>query len=145
MSIHTVNSSVQPVINEGNTMSETAARSEKDKEEEEHDGFHTIWHVGVWMFGLAILALMDWWWPGILVLVAISVIGGTIGEEYLKRRSDRERVVTAMKVAQTARAEALPERCPACGAPLSTKSVIWRSESTASCPYCNTSVKATRV
>ena len=26
----------------------------------------------IWLIGLAILAWQDWWWPGILILVAIS-------------------------------------------------------------------------
>jgi hypothetical protein len=31
-------------------------------------------HGAIWLIGLAILAWQDWWWPGILVLIAISLI-----------------------------------------------------------------------
>src|SRR5438067_9139090 len=31
-------------------------------------------HGAVWLIGLAILAWTGWWWPGILVLLAISTL-----------------------------------------------------------------------
>ena len=38
-------------------------------------------HAAIWLIGLAVLAIFDWWWPGILVLVAIS----GLYEAYLRR------------------------------------------------------------
>ncbi len=32
----------------------------------------------LWMFGIAALAATGWWWPGILVLVGLSAILGSI-------------------------------------------------------------------
>ena len=31
-------------------------------------------HAALWLVGLAVLAITDSWWPGILILVAISVL-----------------------------------------------------------------------
>src|SRR5271169_6906309 len=31
-------------------------------------------HAAVWLIGLAVLAWQGWWWPGILVLVGLSLV-----------------------------------------------------------------------
>ena len=31
---------------------------------------------GMWLIGIAVLALTGWWWPGIMVLVGISALAG---------------------------------------------------------------------
>jgi hypothetical protein len=33
---------------------------------------------GIWLIGIAVLAVTGWWWPGILVLVGASAILGAI-------------------------------------------------------------------
>ena len=98
----------------------------------------------IWLIGLAIIALRGWWWPGILVLVAISGLTQALIASYLDKNAAREEAVVKQKNLEETRATALPEQCPGCGAPLDTKRVIWRSDTTASCPYCNKSIKASR-
>lgn len=98
----------------------------------------------VWTLGLAVLAWQGWWWPGIMVLVAISAISGPLFAVYLERRKETEKSTETRVRVETERAEALPHQCTACGAPISATSVLWRSQTTASCPYCNSSIKATK-
>jgi len=31
---------------------------------------------GLWLIGIAVLAITNWWWPGIMVLVGISALAG---------------------------------------------------------------------
>jgi ribosomal protein L40E len=33
---------------------------------------------GIWLIGIAVLAVTGWWWPGIMVLVGLSAIFGAI-------------------------------------------------------------------
>ena len=95
-----------------------------------------------WTLGLAIIAWLDWWWPGIMVLVAISAIASPVLAMVQQRREDDYKAEETERALHTARAETLPARCPACGAPLSAATVNWRSPTTATCPYCDTAVKA---
>jgi hypothetical protein len=97
----------------------------------------------VWLIGLAILAWRDWWWPGILVLVAISGLVQAGIQMYLSNRNKtREEVSEAKNVAKE-RAEWLPSICPTCGAPLSVSTVHWIGPATADCPYCKANLKKT--
>jgi hypothetical protein len=97
----------------------------------------------VWLIGLAILAWRDWWWPGILVLVAISGLVQAGIQMYLSNRNKtREEVSEAKNVAKE-RAEWLPSICPTCGAPLSVSTVHWTGPATADCPYCKANLKKT--
>lgn len=93
-------------------------------------------HGAIWLIGIAILAWQGWWWPGILVLAAIS---GLV-EAGLRLYTDRARHTEAV---QAARIRNLPEHCPNCGGPLSPDSVIWADDVTAICPYCKASIKTT--
>lgn len=96
------------------------------------------------MIGFVILAYKGWWWPGILVLTAISMLTQAAVSMYLKPGQDAERAAVAQRALDDERAGALPEHCPACGGPLTVASVTWLSSSTASCPYCRTAIKAAR-
>jgi len=88
----------------------------------------------VWMLGIAILAWQDWWWPGILVLVAISGLAQGIVQLYYSRTNE-ERQLTQERAAW------LPSICPNCGGPLSVSTVNWTGSDTADCPYCKANLK----
>jgi hypothetical protein len=92
----------------------------------------------IWLIGLAILAWQNWWWPGILILVAISSIYQAVVHTYV-RRAEEEKEVSHR------RETLLPENCPNCGSPITVDRVTWVSDTTASCPYCNSSIKATEI
>ncbi len=90
----------------------------------------------VWLIGLAILFWQGWFWPGILVLVAISGLAQAGLQLYVNRRQEQ----ATLEIERAAR---LPETCPNCGGPLDASSVRWTSANTAVCPYCNASIKTT--
>ena len=95
----------------------------------------------VWLIGLAILAWQDWWWPGILVLLAISGLVQAGIQMYLSKQSETHQVISAEQDLAKERGEWLPSVCPACGAPLSVSTVHWTGPATADCPYCKANIK----
>ncbi|MCB0158715.1 MAG: hypothetical protein KDD83_11340 [Caldilineaceae bacterium] len=90
----------------------------------------------IWLIGLAILAWQGWWWPGILVLVAISGLTEA-GLKWYANKQQHAQTVAAV------RRTAVPATCPNCGSPITADTVKWTSETTAACPYCGTVVTAT--
>jgi hypothetical protein len=105
----------------------------------------------IWLIGLAILALYDWWWPGILVLVAVSMLSqGLI--QYLvpsavevSKGSEETRPVLDTPVTSNTNpspsqpaypTDRLPSECPKCTAPIRGMEVRWTGPQSADCPYC---------
>ena len=108
-------------------------------------------HTAVWLIGLAILFWKGWWWPGILVLVAISailevVIQRAVPEAVAPELEPKEKVeaqvpsppVTPAAPEPQHRADLLPSKCPGCGAPVRGHEVEWTGPQSADCPYCGT-------
>ena len=96
----------------------------------------------IWLIGIAILAWQNWWWPGILILVAISglteaLIRMQVSRQQARIVADRE----ATELAAT-RALHLPEVCPSCGSPVNADEVTWTGEKTATCAFCASNLKA---
>jgi hypothetical protein len=105
----------------------------------------------IWLLGLAVLFFTGNWFPGIFVLMAVSALSQAAIYAYVKSGEERRAQAEAQRVAQVrqleaedARAGALPPVCPGCGAPLTATTVLWRSATTAACPYCNRMVKASQ-
>jgi DNA-directed RNA polymerase subunit RPC12/RpoP len=120
-------------------------------------------HAALWLVGLAVLAITDNWWPGILILVAISILlesavkrgdqsNGDVEEpktvidekpEVTRASPPRVETVTPPRVVPSAEArkvEWLPLNCPKCGAPTRAADVRWTSEASAACPYCGSNL-----
>jgi hypothetical protein len=97
----------------------------------------------IWLVGLAILAWQNWWWPGILVLVALSGLVQAGLQMYLSKQSQTQQEIGQAKDLAKERGEWLPSICPACGAPLSVSTVNWTGPATADCPYCKANLKKT--
>jgi hypothetical protein len=95
----------------------------------------------VWLIGLAILAWQNWWWPGILVLIAISGLVQAGIQMYLADQHKAQQEKTEQIELGKGRAEWLPSICPNCGAPLSVAAVHWTGPVTADCPYCKANLK----
>jgi hypothetical protein len=89
----------------------------------------------IWLIGLAIIAWRGWWWPGMLVLIAISGLVQAVIALYLNRQKEQKTLVVE-------RERHLPAVCPNCGGPIDSAKVRWTGAYTAACPYCGTTLKA---
>jgi len=90
----------------------------------------------IWLIGLAILAWQGWWWPGILVLVAISGLTEAAMRQVVSRRAEALASRQRADELDQARTALVPGVCPSCGSPLTPEAVVWTSSRTATCPYC---------
>ena len=114
--------------------------ADKEKgEERDLKGVYGAVQSGIWLIGLAILAWQGAWWPGILILVAISGITQAVLQSMAKQQE------TVAQTADTARAAAMavPPTCPTCGAAINASSVVWSGPTAAQCPYCKSAIPLT--
>ena len=108
-------------------------------------------HGAVWLIGLAILALNNWWWPGILVLIAVSMLLEGAIMQFAPHAVEPQEMPPAPENPEDAppppapvpasptkehRLELLPATCPGCGAPVRGQDVVWTGAQSADCPYC---------
>ena len=107
-------------------------------------------HGAVWLIGLAILAFNNWWWPGILVLVAISMLVEAVIMRFAPQAFEEENPVVPPAVTPAAippppspeisvpahRNDLLPANCPKCGGPIRGHEVKWTGSQSADCPFC---------
>ncbi len=111
-------------------------------------------HGAIWLIGLAILFWKGWFWPGIIVLVAISMaLEGILmafaphafqEEEQPEAVSPAPQTFPAVPAPEPAvvehRTDLLPANCPKCGAPVRGQQVKWTGAQSADCPYCGTNL-----
>lgn len=114
-------------------------------------------HTAVWLIGIAILAWKSWWWPGILVLVAISMIIEELlpaiipqAYEYDVPQAAPPPVLPvpaqpAPAPAAQHRLDLLPTACPNCSGPIRGSEVKWTGEQSADCPYCGTNLPMAKI
>lgn len=106
-------------------------------------------HTAVWVIGLAILAWRGWWWPGILVLVAISLVVEAALMRFAPHAFEVVKPVSGTAPVSTPsmpmppvsrppehRFDLLPSVCPKCGGPIRGREVKWTGPQSADCPYC---------
>jgi hypothetical protein len=105
-------------------------------------------HAAVWLIGLAILFYTGDWWPGILVLLAISGIVEALIRRYAPGAVEEAQEaqpaaapasptgVPAQPDPREHRLELLPSICPGCGGPIRGHEVKWTGMQSADCPYC---------
>ncbi len=105
-------------------------------------------HGAIWLIGLAILFLNGWFWPGILVLVALSMalegilmllVPGAFENE--KQPAEPANPPSPQPpapapAAEQHRLDLLPSTCPKCGGPIRSHEVKWTGPQSADCPYC---------
>ena len=114
-------------------------------------------HGAVWLIGLAILAWQGWWWPGILVLVAISLVLEAGLKRYAPQAFEKAEPpsspspvsippVSASPAPPPAehRFELLPSVCAKCGGPIRGHEVKWTGRQSADCPYCGANLPMER-
>jgi hypothetical protein len=111
---------------------------------------------------MAILAIKGWWWPGILVLIAISMILEAVLMQFAPHAFEEEQPSTPPVAESTPPApetspapvsspapppavehhlELLPSICAKCGAPIRGHEVKWTGPKSADCPYCGASLE----
>ncbi|HOT02507.1 MAG TPA: hypothetical protein PLY66_16000 [Acidobacteriota bacterium] len=99
----------------------------------------------VWLAGLAILAWHGWWWPGILVLVAVSMAAKGMAAALAPPLLGVEPVpaapappTVATSPAPEYRPDLLPDTCDHCGGPVDGRQIRWTGTQSAACSYCGT-------
>jgi hypothetical protein len=109
-------------------------------------------HGAIWLIGLAILFFSGQWWPGILVLAALSMaLEGIImviaphafqpEDQPLQTVATPQPLPTPPTPAPVIhRTDLLPSTCPRCGAPVRPQEVKWTSAQTADCSYCGSNL-----
>lgn len=117
-------------------------------------------HGAIWLIGLAILALKGWWWPGILFLIAASMLVEAVIMQVVPNAVEEDepdspmaavtegapimspvaQPVVSQPAAALHRAELLPANCPKCGGPTRGNEVKWTGAQTADCPFCGTNL-----
>jgi hypothetical protein len=120
------------------------SKDKKDKEEKpELAGPWRSIHGAIWLIGLAILFWKGWWWPGILVLMAVSGIAESLIRQYAPDAVEKDKqpvLVESPAIPATSspehRLDLLPTTCPNCGGPIRGHEVKWTGSQSADCPYC---------
>jgi hypothetical protein len=119
-------------------------------------------HAVIWLVGLYILFSRNWFFPGILVLLAISAIYEGLLAKYAPHAFEEEipnlsetpavatpetiapaaaeATVSAAPAAQEHRLELLPRVCPSCSGPIRGHEVKWTGPQSADCPYCGSNL-----
>jgi hypothetical protein len=98
-------------------------------------------HGAIWLLGLAFIAWKNWWWPGILVLVAISALIQALMRVQLSKKDLQQQIAVERTNIDQGRAKWLPGLCPNCGGPLSISTVVWTGPDSADCPYCSAKLR----
>lgn len=120
----------------------------KDSDEPNLKGLYGAVQSAIWLIGLAILFYTGNWFPGILILAAISGVTQWVLASMAARAEQKAADQAAAAASTAAAAEAarkavlaLPAHCPTCGAAISAAAVTWISPTTAQCPYCKAAIK----
>lgn len=120
---------------------------------------HRPWHPFGGLFWLLLLAFFFMggrWWPGILVLIGLSMLFGALFRDELPQRpQDLPPVqmpvrppapaapivtVAAVSAEPIHSADLLPATCPHCGGPVRSHEVKWTGNQSAACAYCGSAL-----
>ncbi len=115
---------------------------------------------GIWLIGIGVLLLTGFWWPGILILIGLSMLAGALIPEEEPVRVEMPAITTPEEGAVTPVGEVdsippalgegyapaqqahstalLPDNCPLCGGPVIAfqGELEWTGFQTARCPWC---------
>jgi hypothetical protein len=112
-------------------------------------------HAVIWLVGLYILFTRGSFFPGILVLMAISAIYEGILQRFLPNAYEEQTTAEpessqtmqpgpapdmAPPVSLEHRMDLLPQVCPSCNGPIRGHEVKWTGPQAADCPYCGTNL-----
>jgi hypothetical protein len=117
-------------------------------------------HGVIWLIGLYILFTRGSFFPGILILIAVSALYEAFLRHYVPGAFVVEKAtepapgdqvmapppaanttpLATMAATQEHPTELLPGICPSCGGPVLGHEVKWTGAKSASCPYCGTNL-----
>ena len=107
---------------------------------------------GFWWIILAIFLLRGNWWPGILVLIGLSIVFGSLFRDSAPQEPHNPPplhvpmplpatpTMAPAPIEQTHRSDLLPLTCPHCGGPIRAYEVKWTGKQSAACPYCDSNL-----
>jgi len=112
--------------------------------------FHRPFPSLFWLFIFLMIFSKGHWWPGILVLICLSMIFGSLFREETRPPEPKHPSApifipvtppvtpktTPAPAEQPHRADLLPVTCPQCGGPIRASEVRWTGAQSAACPYC---------
>jgi len=105
-----------------------------------------------WLIGLGMLFFWGRWWPGILGLIVLSMVFGSIFRASAQQWPQDPPPPPApmppfstptpapAPVVQIHRSELLPVTCPHCGGPIRAYEVKWTGAQSAACPFCGSNL-----
>jgi hypothetical protein len=116
-------------------------------------GFFRPWG-GFWLIILAFLFFRGHWWPGILVLIGLGLVFGSLFRDSSSQQTQNPPptqpvvpmpppappIAVAAPVEQIHRIDLLPVTCPHCGGPIRSYEVKWTGKQSAACPYCGSNL-----
>ncbi|NJD60333.1 MAG: hypothetical protein C3F13_13215 [Anaerolineales bacterium] len=124
-------------------------------------GIWQIFHIILWAGGLYYLFSRGPFFPGILVLIAISAIYEALLRRYIPTayQEKAEEVPNSPSSQPTVapierppaptavehHLELLPQACPSCNGPVRGHEVKWTGPQSADCPYCGTNLPMAKV
>jgi len=111
----------------------------------------------IWLIGIGFLILTHHWWPGILILVGISMVVGAVTrgatQDNWPQQPNWPPVQPPAPLAYTPPAPAapaaqvpvydlgwVPNRCASCGGPLNVTGLKVLDSRTVTCPFCGTKI-----
>ncbi len=109
-------------------------------------------HGAIWLIGLGILFFFGHFWPGILLLIGISMIleaafRGSVSQwpqnappAPMPVPPPAAPIPAPAPVAPIHRVDLLPTNCPQCGGPIRSHEVKWTGPQSAACPFCGSSL-----
>ena len=112
----------------------------------------------IWMIGLAVLFFSGHWWPGILVLIGISMVFSALMRSSQPQDDPSQPLPMPSSapvfipnpspapapVSYAPHPDVLPGSCPRCGAPVRVNEVKWNGTHSAACSYCGSTLSMTR-
>jgi hypothetical protein len=106
-----------------------------------------------WLLLFAFFILGGRWWPGILILIGLSILFGSLFRDSSTEPPQEQTAppvtvtapvpavtVSAVPVEPFHRADLLPADCPHCGGPVRVQEVRWTGKQSAACAYCGSNL-----
>ena len=107
-----------------------------------------------WLFIFIMLFSNGHWWPGILILIGLSIIFGSFFHEETRPPEPKSPSASIFipvtppatpkpdpaPVEHFHQADLLPVTCSQCGGPIRASEVKWTGTQSAACPYCGSNL-----